>query len=58
MSLQNDVRKLEKALDYNGCANCKHQINPLRMCEWGEQQIAVYLICPKWEHKRKERLND
>lgn len=38
---------------YNGCKNCTHQIEPLRMCEWAENggDGRVHLICPKWEPK-------
>jgi len=38
---------------YNGCKNCKHQIEPLRMCEWAETggDGRMHLVCPKWEFK-------
>lgn len=41
--------------DYNGCKNCKHQIEPLRMCEWAEQggDGCVHVICPMWKSEEK-----
>lgn len=39
--------------DYNGCRNCKHQPEPLQMCEWGKRRTYVELICSGWE-KREE----
>lgn len=38
---------------YNGCKNCSHQIEPLRMCEWAENggDGRIHLVCPKWEFK-------
>lgn len=55
MSFANDLKNLEKKMDYKGCRNCKHQIEPLRMCEWAEnkEHHEIHLICPKWEHKRE-----
>lgn len=45
--------KRMKELGYNGCKNCKHQIEPLRGCEWLEHggDGVVHLICPKWEKR-------
>ena len=49
---------LKKKLDYNGCNNCAFQIEPMRMCGWGEKlknNATVYLMCPRWEHKESQR---
>ena len=36
--------------DYHGCRNCKHQPEPLRMCEWGEKRSGpIELVCSRWE---------
>ena len=45
--------KIKKELGYNGCRNCKYQIEPLRACEWLEHAGAgeMHLICPRWEKK-------
>lgn len=58
MSFAKDVKRLEKKLGYKGCKNCKHQIAPLRRCEWAEQKTETHLhiICPKWE-KREDGYN-
>ena len=39
--------------DYQGCRNCKHQPEPLRMCEWGEKgnDLIIYPYCPMWDKK-------
>lgn len=37
--------------EYEGCRNCKHQPEPLRMCEWGKRRNYVELICSGWEKK-------
>lgn len=37
--------------DYKGCRNCKHQPEPLRMCEYGENRNFIEIICSKWEKK-------
>lgn len=41
---------------YNGCRNCKYQIEPLRSCEWMEQggDGVDYLICPRWAERKEE----
>ena len=42
-----------RPVDYEGCRNCKYQIEPLRACEWlenGKHQV-VELVCPRWERK-------
>ena len=38
---------------YEGCRNCKYQIEPLRACEWLEKvkHQTVYLVCPRWERR-------
>ena len=50
-----DLNRLKKKLDYKGCRNCEHQIEPLRMCVWAETNPnpQLHLICPKWEHRKK-----
>jgi len=50
-SWDNQVKKAEKELGYKGCRNCKHQIEPLRMCEWAEHggDGQIHLICPMWD---------
>ena len=47
---------LDKELGYKGCWNCKHQIEPLRGCEWLEHggDGVVHLICPMWERREDE----
>lgn len=49
----NQVKKLEKELGYKGCRNCRHQIEPLRMCEWAEHggDGRIHLLCPMWDKK-------
>lgn len=49
------TEELAKEIDYKGCRNCEHQIEPLRMCEWAERggDGIVHIICPMWE-KRNE----
>lgn len=37
--------------EYNGCRNCKHQPQPMQMCEWGKKRQYVELICSGWEKK-------
>lgn len=37
--------------DYNGCRNCKHQPQPMQMCDYGKQRTYVELICSGWERK-------
>ena len=46
-----------KELGYDGCRNCKHQIESLRTCEWMERggDGSLHLICPKWEKKIDEK---
>ena len=52
-SWDSQVKKFEKELDYKGCRNCSHQIEPLRMCEWAESggDGHIHLICPMWRKK-------
>ena len=50
----NWYEKRAKELGYNGCRNCKFQIDVLRACEWKEHGggcEALHLICPRWEKK-------
>ena len=46
-----------KKLGYNGCRNCKHQIDILRTCEWLESggDGVLHLICPKWEKREVDK---
>ena len=37
--------------EYNGCRNCRHQPEPMQMCEWGKKRQCVELICSRWEKK-------
>ena len=37
--------------EYKGCRNCKHQPQPMQMCEWGKKRQRVELICSGWEKK-------
>ena len=37
--------------EYNGCRNCRHQPEPMQMCEWGKNRQCVELICSGWEKK-------
>lgn len=58
MSKTNWLDKRKKELGYNGCRNCKNQIDYLRTCEWMERggydnTFHLYLICPRWEKKEK-----
>ena len=48
--------KLMKDMGYNGCRNCKHQIEPLRTCEWMERggDRGLHLICPRWERRDED----
>ena len=50
-----DYQKRKKELDYKGCRNCIHQIEPLRQCEWAEKggDGRIHLFCPKWERRIK-----
>ena len=40
--------------DYNGCRNCKHQPQPMQMCDYGKRRNRVELICSGWERKGGE----
>jgi len=46
-----------KELGYEGCRNCKHQIEPLRGCEWLEKggDDRLHIICPEWERRTDEK---
>ena len=37
--------------DYKGCRNCRHQPEPLTMCDYGKRRTRVELICIGWEPK-------
>lgn len=54
-SWDTQIRKFEIELEYKGCRNCRHQISPLRMCEWAEHDGdgQIHLICPMWDKKVK-----
>lgn len=39
--------------NYKGCVNCKHQPEPLRMCDWGEKRDHIELICSRWEERNE-----
>lgn len=56
MRLDKAVKRLEKELGYNGCRNCKYQIEPLRGCEWIERggDGVIHFIYPKWERRNNE----
>lgn len=56
----NWFEKRMKELGYNGCRNCKHQIEPLRTCEWDEQggDGRIHLICPRWEKRGEADATD
>lgn len=56
----NWYEKRVKELGYNGCRNCKHQIDVLRTCEWAERggDGVVHLICPRWEIKCKAKMEN
>ena len=55
-----ELQKLIKSIDYKGCKNCQHQIEPLRMCEWAEQggNGRVNLICPMWDKAEKDKTKE
>lgn len=40
--------------DYEGCGNCEHQPEPLRMCEYGKNREVVEPICRMWERRSDE----
>ena len=46
---------LERFKDYEGCTNCKHQPEPMRMCEWGERRDHVEPICSGWERRQDDK---
>lgn len=50
-----EFENCKKQLGYEGCKNCQHQIEPLRMCEWAENggDGHLHLICPKWDKKKQ-----
>lgn len=48
-------KEFVKNTGYEGCRNCEHQIEPLRMCEWAERggDGTVHIICPMWDKRRE-----
>ena len=42
--------------EYEGCRNCRHQPEPMQMCQWGKKRQRVEPICSGWE-KKDERSN-
>ena len=56
MTKANWLDATTKRMGYNGCKNCKNQIEPLRTCEWNEHggDGHLHLICPKWEKKERK----
>ena len=44
-------RQTEYFKEYKGCKNCKHQPEPLQMCDYGKHRQYVELICSGWEKK-------
>ena len=57
--LSNWLKKRIKEMGYNGCRNCKHQIELLRGCEWLERggSGAIHIICPRWERREDAKTN-
>lgn len=45
--------KIAKKMGYNGCRNCRYQIDVFRTCEWLESggDGQLHIICPRWEKK-------
>lgn len=43
---------------YRGCGNCKHQPEPLVMCEWGKHRSYVELFCSGWELREEGAEDD
>ncbi len=56
MTFSEQIKKLEKDLNYKGCKNCINQIEPLRSCEWAEKggDGHIHLLCPHWSKKFQE----
>lgn len=44
---------LDQSKETYNCNNCKHQPEPLLMCDWMKEQPTVYLKCPRWEDRTK-----
>ena len=44
--------------EYKGCRNCKHQPQPMLMCEWGKHRKRVELICSGWERRKEHGKTD
>ena len=55
----NWYEKQMKKMGYKGCRNCKHQIEPLRGCEWLEKggDGHLHLVCPLWEKREVNNEN-
>ena len=41
--------------EYEGCRNCRHQPQPMQMCDYGKRRNRVELICTGWERKVGEQ---
>ena len=46
-----------KRRGYNGCKNCKYQIDHLRSCEWMERggDGVLHLFCPRWDKRERSK---
>lgn len=47
--VQDLIMLVDEYADYQGCRNCEHQPEPLRMCAWGERRDTVEPICTGWK---------
>ena len=58
--ISNWYEDLIKEMGYNGCRNCKYQIEFLRTCEWLERggDGKLHLICPRWEKREDAEKTD
>lgn len=54
--IDKELQKYINRIGYKGCKNCKHQISPLRMCNWAEQggNRQIYFLCLKWDKAESE----
>lgn len=56
------TEELMNIMEYEGCRNCEHQIEPLRRCEWAEKggDGKIHIICPMWDKKgvKKNEVSD
>lgn len=57
--MKNNPLKRYEPKGYNGCRNCKYQIEPLRTCEWNEKRRhdTLELWCKRWEIRRNDEAN-